>query len=478
MNDNEKLEILSLKDFFKKIENLDIPEYQRPYRWNYKTANVLLNDIIEAKNKNIEKYRLGTIILHNGKDKDNKEKHYIVDGQQRLTTLSILMYCIDERLKLEKKEKKVEKVEFLLKIKYNDLSYKAININYNFYKKRINDIETKEVEELKNYTLNNCEVVKIITELEQEAFQFFDSQNNRGKGLNPHDLLKSYHLREMNNMNPQNKIDLINQWENYDQDDLANLFKRYLYPILRWYKKRDGLNFSDKKIDIFKGIKEENTNNYAIYHKASNLFVEQFNKNNNCILLDIDELNQYQLTQPIIAGKRFFYYVLHYTNLLTEIEKKMEIFNARCKLENKDDKNSENYDIFPEIRTGDKYIKELYENVLLFFADRFGLGSINDSIMKKIYVYCYSIRLSMEKIGLNTLNNYAVGEISPHAELENTDTDMAIFEKISEMVSPDEMNLFIVPRLTTKVEGQAKSRGQEHILDLVNKWNGQGKTNE
>lgn len=460
MRDKKKLlelDILNIRDFFNE-KKLNIPHYQRPYRWNYKTANVLLNDIIEAKDKNIEKYRLGTVILH----KDNEEQYNIVDGQQRLTTLSILMYCIDEKLNPN------EEIKLLLNTKYSDLSYKSININYNFYKKRINDFNKNELENIKKYILNNCEIVKIITDSEQEAFQFFDSQNNRGKGLNPHDLLKSYHLREMNNMDIQNKTDLINKWEDYNQNELTNLFETYLYPILRWYKKRDGLNFSDKKIQIFKGIKEENTKNYAIYHKASNLFIEQFNKNGNCDLLDIDKLNQYQLTQPIIAGKRFFYYVLHYANLLKDVEKKMEDFNA---------KHSGN--IFPTKRYGDRYIKELYENILLFFADRFSLNSINDCIMKKIYVYCYSLRLSMEKIGLNTVNNYAIGEISPNAELEHTDTDMAIFEKISEIISPDEINLLMVPRLNIdNIKKQAEKRKQEHILNLVKDWNGIGEANE
>lgn len=453
-----ELDILNIKDFFNE-KKLNIPHYQRPYRWNYKTANVLLNDIIEAKDKNIKEYRLGTIILH----RDN-ESYNIVDGQQRLTTLSILMYCINEKLGLN------EEVEFLLNSEYSDLSYKAININYNFYKKRINDLEKDELKHLKDYILKNCEVVKIVTDKEQEAFQFFDSQNNRGKSLNPHDLLKSYHLREMNNMDIRDKTDLINRWEDYNQNDLTILFKRYLYPILRWYKKRDGLNFSDKKIQIFKGIKEKDTKNYAIYHKASNLFIEQFNKNGNCNLLNIDKLNQYQLTQPIIAGKRFFYYVLHYANLLKDVEKKMEDFNA---------KHLDLGNIFPNERFGDRYIKELYENILLFFTDRFSLELINDSIMRKIYVYCYSLRLAMKKIGLKTINNYACGEISSHAEFENADTDMAIFEKISEMVSPDEMDLLIIPRLNiNKIEEQAKERKQQHILKLVNEWNGLGCTNE
>lgn len=46
---------------------------------------------------------------------------------------------------------------------------------------------------------NLLEVVVITVEKQEEAFQLFDSQNSRGKALYPHDLLKAYHLREMNN---------------------------------------------------------------------------------------------------------------------------------------------------------------------------------------------------------------------------------------------------------------------------------------
>ena len=131
----------------------------------------------------------------------------------------------------------------------------------------------------KNYLFEHCSVVQIVTDSEQEAFQFFDSQNSRGKELDPHDLLKSYHLREMDDEEEDQKIRIINQWENVNQDDLKDLFKIYLYPLTQWYKGKSGLGYSSSKIDVFKGIKTTNVFNYAIYHKASNLFVEQFNAN-------------------------------------------------------------------------------------------------------------------------------------------------------------------------------------------------------
>ena len=464
---NVELGILSVKDFFNNPNKIEIPDYQRPYRWNHKTANTLLNDIIEAKEKELEKYRLGTVILHKD-EKNNEESVYnIVDGQQRLTSLSILLYCINENLSEE------SKVQTLLKCKYSDLSYNAVNINYNFYKTRINNYDKEELKGIRKYILENCELVEVVTGCEQEAFQFFDSQNNRGKSLRPHDLLKSYHLREMNKMDVSEKKDLINKWEDLDQKELAYLFEKYLYRILRWYKKRNGLNFSDKKIEIFKGIKQGNTNNYAIYHKASNLYVEQFNKNGNSDILSIEELNQYQLTQPIIAGKRFFFYILHYTNLLQEIKNKIDSFESSIK-EKKEILGEKS--IFPKDRIGDRYIAELYESILLFFADRFSLNSINNNVMRKIYVYCYSLRLSMEKIGLETINNYVCGEIPNRAKLEIDDKNngIAIFERIGEMTSSEGINLLVFPRFSEieLIQKQAKDRNQEHIFTLVCEWCG------
>ena len=59
-----------------------------------------------------------------------------------------------------------------------------------------------------------------MTDSEQDAFQFFDSQNSRGKALKPHDLLKSYHLREMVRDPEQLKIRLISDWEDMYQNAL------------------------------------------------------------------------------------------------------------------------------------------------------------------------------------------------------------------------------------------------------------------
>lgn len=150
------------------------------------------------------------------------------------------------------------------------------------------------------------------------AFQFFDSQNSRGKELAPHDLLKSYHLREMHDDSESEKVQIINLWENTSQKKLGLLFEKNLFPLVKWYKTQDGLNYSVKDIKTFKGIKKNNNYNFSVYNRAANLYIERFNDEGMYELTSGKRVNQFQLTQPLIAGKRFnhrySYFILYFTN--------------------------------------------------------------------------------------------------------------------------------------------------------------------
>jgi len=310
------------------------------------------------------------------------------------------------------------------------------------------ELPEDDYEKYKKYLLTKCTTVQIVTDSEQEAFQFFDSQNSRGKELAPHDLLKSFHLREMTSEVENLKVKIINRWEDVNQDDLDDLFKSYLYPLTQWYKGKDGLGYSSSKIDAFKGIKATNIYNYSVYHKASNLYVEQFNANGSSELLASKALNQFQLTQPLIAGRRFFYYTLHYGELLEKIQKKIKRFYKE--------------DEIPSRRSGDIYIKQLYECVLVFFADRFGLESLTKSVMQLLYSWSYSLRLTMHAVYPQTINKYSKGQ---HERL-NKGIDM--FTIISEMAEPEELKLIMLHE--PNIDNNNKK--YKAIRDLLHKWNG------
>ena len=426
----EELKITKIKDLL--TMDLTLPSYQRPYSWSVKSTNTLFIDTYEAFKDGINEYRLGSVILH----KEGSGKYNIVDGQQRLTTLSILLYCLgDDR-------------QSMLKEKYDKLSNDVIVTNFGVLYRRTNELPNKERQKYKDYLLNQCTTVQIVTNSEQEAFQFFDSQNSRGKELAPHDLLKSYHLREMNSEAENKKVKIINYWENIDQENLDDLFKSYLYPLTQWYKRKEGLGYSSSKIDSFKGIKGVNIYNYSVYHKASNLYVEQFNANGSNELLASRSLNQFQLTQPLIAGRRFFNYTLYYGELLEKIQKQINRFHEQ--------------DEIPSKRSGDIYIKQLYECSLLFFADRFGFESLTQSVMHLFYSWSYSLRLTMHAVYPQTINKYAIGQ---H---QRVNYGIEMFSAISEMTAPEELKLVVLNQPDIDNNNKEKYKA---VYDLLCKWN-------
>ncbi len=397
----DKLKIVNLSELIVEYgNNLKIPDYQRPYTWKKSTADTLFNDIYAAMKKNKD-YRLGSLILH----KDENGFYNIVDGQQRLTTTALILKALDDETK------------FLLENEVKAVSFKNIAENYKALESRVNALSDIEKEEYRNY-IKKCSFAIIITDKQEEAFQFFDSQNTRGKSLKPHDLLKAYHLREMNAVSEDIKKAVVKRWDNIDETHLADLFADYLYPVVRWHKKRNAVYYTAKNIDTFKGISREYKYNYALYHKRSVIFAEKIDKEFSDFLSN-KECNMFQLTQPVISGEYFFKYVFHYDKLLTEVKNMIAEYH----------KESEE---IPDYRTGDIYIKRLYECALLLFMDRFGIENMETSYMEKLYKWSYSLRLVMYAVRRESINSYANGN---NSNIYNG----ALFSKISEMNKPEDI---------------------------------------
>ena len=139
--------------------SLCVPIYQRPYKWTARNAIQLLDDIIDAKKNNKERYRVGTLILHKTK---GKNQYDIVDGQQRTITFSLLLKALGEK-----------EIKFLQqKIYDNEHNNHNIANNYNALYRRVglkseeNELaieHQREMERLKDYIVNRCELIVIIT---------------------------------------------------------------------------------------------------------------------------------------------------------------------------------------------------------------------------------------------------------------------------------------------------------------------------
>lgn len=395
-------QMIKAQDLFKK-EGLMIPEYQRPYKWTSKNVNQLVDDIVHHQNKSA--YRLGTIVFYRD-EKDGIERLNVVDGQQRTITLLLIALAINNNQgKLQEAMDKA-KIKPLASKWFNALEFKNIitlnNIrdNYREIERRVVDFDVSTV----LFFYEKCELVEVILQDVSEAFQFFDSQNARGKDLEPHDLLKAFHLREMADVSTeQERIQSVSNWENLNTDQLKIVFANFLFRIRNWSKGHSARSFTKDDADLFKGISPriKEPFPFADLYRIGHFYVEGYNQDFN---RNIDRKTlpyPFQIDQVIINGKRFFEMVDHYMAVSNNI-KAIESLSKEAK------------EIFETLdtyegrgRTGDKYVRNLFECCLIYYWDKFGAVDM-DRAVEKFFIWSYSLRLNMQNVQLASIDNYAL----------------------------------------------------------------------
>ena len=380
-------------------KQLMIPEYQRPYKWQAKHVNQLIDDIFNHRTKPC--YRLGTVVLHQDKESVNENKKQtlnIVDGQQRLLSLTLLCTILDGA------EKAISST--LLEHKFeSSVSIDNLKNNAQIISERVASLTAPEKQELLNFVLNKCELIQVTLDDLSEAFQFFDSQNARGKALAPHDLLKAYHLREMMDATTQTeRLHHVSLWEQgvNPDDDSANLHTimgEFLFRMRRWIDGDYGITFSRHNIDVFKGINLDNTQYaYVDAMLALDYAVETFNDDPARKWDKQTKSYPFQVEQVMINGKRFFEYIQHYmaihTSLFVGKEAKLASF-------------FNNYTRYSgSHRKGDSYVRNLFLCTVMYYYDKFG-----DVELKKAaqicYRWAYYLRLELQRIGMESVDNHA-----------------------------------------------------------------------
>lgn len=419
------------------FDSFRIPEYQRPYKWSVKNVNQLINDL-QTFRQNRE-YRLGTLVLH---------ENYIVDGQQRIVTLSLLLYVLFNRQEIVSEnlfQEVQDKIKtFWKRTKFrNEYSIAHVRENLSAIESRIEDLDSHFLE----FLLNNCQFVVVQLPQISEAFQFFDSQNARGKDLEPHDLLKAFHLREIKSFS-KNDSENITRWQEFSSDYLADLFLS-LYRIKRWSKGNGGREFTKNDIDVFKGISLD-AKRYPFYmqqiicHCFSNTY-------SNDIVRQIDKAKMefpFQLDQTGINGSRFFDMIQHYANLYSRIVQCNEYLPYKT-----DNESKTAYNIIYELnhynnrnRTGDIYVRQLFDCLLMYYIDRFGFEEIN-KVTKKIFMYVYRLRLMHFSIQLSTIDNEAVCGV--------------MFKTIRDAQTPYDIINLSIPTLNEDSEDIARNADQQ-----------------
>jgi len=196
-----------------------IPVYQRNYDWKRMQCITLFKDIETiAKDENRNSHFLGTIVYVEGDSTANLRQFIVIDGQQRLTSIMILLKAVldsteNEELKLEIKDcyltnrfsleplriklkpMKSDACNFqkLINNKIQDMEESQILLNYNLFMDLIkeSDLSSEEIYQ----GIQKLEIVYIQLAKEKENPQLiFESLNSTGLDLTQADLIRNYLL--------------------------------------------------------------------------------------------------------------------------------------------------------------------------------------------------------------------------------------------------------------------------------------------
>lgn len=292
--------------------SLSIPAYQRPYKWTQENLNAMLGDLRLYRDKSA--YRLGAVVFHHHNEK-GQEQLDIVDGQQRTLTLFLLVKAImDERangllredLKTQLGDLEPKINEFMVRQCFNsDISHHNLYQNFMAAKRAVARADFTEADI--DFLLNKCQLVTFVLSNVTEAFQFFDSQNARGRDLDPHDLLKAFHLREFAENEIHLKAQTVSHWESLESATLAKLFANYLYRIRNWVRGKSAQHFNKTRVGVFKGV---NLDQVGVYPYVESLriahhFVDDYNSQYHRRVDHQTMRFPFHLDQMVINGRRF-----------------------------------------------------------------------------------------------------------------------------------------------------------------------------
>ena len=344
------------KLFENKVYN--VPVYQRPYSWNSENVDTLLNDIFEAYNapdKN-EGYYTGNLLLHDRNEKINglATVYEVIDGQQRITTIALLLLALysiatlrggqdDDTYRDLKKFlwKKITK-------RQPEKEYKAVNLNstekkcfddlfnyafdhpdkiYDFAsgyetkspsekyvmdnfvkihdkisKDQIIDNNPDEILDYAKYVVENVRFIAIECRCNvSKVFSMFESINSKGKKLDEIDLIKTYIFSKLDE---DSYDEYLGKWGELiikTDNNLYDYFYTYIRAFITFYRQ-------NIKIVNFKAMSEYSLKNYFEKDNLCDTFKafidDMVNKVDYYIML-----SSYDKANSLINSKRFrFYY--------------------------------------------------------------------------------------------------------------------------------------------------------------------------
>lgn len=385
-----KIEQLNVKQFLEtgREEPFLVPDYQRPYSWGEEEIVTLFNDLllftegdVSKKNKNSnDTYFLGTVISF----KNENGEQEIIDGQQRITSLFLLLRAIYTKLKTFSKKtnlydellseiepilwKNIIKSEGAVKnvlisssvindegnnilkgILENGVTKEEANdrysLNYTLFQRLFDGLVYENpglMFEFVRYVLNRTLICPIITESQEGALNIFSTLNTRGMPLSESDIFKA---KIYNFLDDSQKNRFIERWKEltekaeYVNEDIQQIFYYYMFylraldgdsatttiGIRKYFSQNNFAKLFNKSL-----LKDLNSilDLWAVVVKKQSLENAKWSKNNQIIKM-LDVLSSYPnefWKYPVII-----YYLVHKEN--PEFEKRFLKFLKKLTIE-------------------------------------------------------------------------------------------------------------------------------------------------
>jgi uncharacterized protein with ParB-like and HNH nuclease domain len=243
-------------DFFFRI-----PDYQRPFAWDEKNFSELIDDLWTAQRD--QQYFLGTIVLHK---REGINTYDVVDGQQRLTSLLILIAVLrdligDEKFKeqlqgkITQEENKVDSIPEKPRIEVKDRAIfrelvlttdgtdttKRIEelaepgVRYlqaiRVFKETLCNHSQIDLEKFTQFVNQKCMIIYLSTSTFNDAFRLFTIVNDRGKQLRRIDILKAQNISPDAVVSDAIRDKLSKDWENLENDLGESILESILHLI-------------------------------------------------------------------------------------------------------------------------------------------------------------------------------------------------------------------------------------------------------
>ncbi len=457
-----KVSTCAYDKLFKRYTNIVVPEYQRPFRWDDEKVEELLTDFEEFFIKDPKlglEYYMGSILFYDNKKKKTLE---IIDGQQRLTTLLLIQYCLNGEL-----------------TDGQNLTYNSHISFYNIQKvKQFLEAKMSLLDDLNDLKfLKNIRLTVIISKNEDNAFAFFDSQNNRGVSLGADDYLKAYHLRSVKSENLQ--ATLAQEWEQVTFDSqkeknteagLLHLFYKILYRSRQWRGQSELI--PEQKEQILKAFQKQT------YKPRGDTYYDLFSGRNNQkydgVILNGQDKIEYQPTtnvsqentklpftirQPLYKGLNFFQFTQKYHSI------HQHIFSYNGNVTDSIVAVRKYYNSIYPINMS-IFLRHYMQLCLVMFYDVFGENEIDIAIkyfdyfigsirIEKYYVRRQAVRNSLKKEYSNNLL-----DVIAHAYLPEE-----IFNFISDQ--PKVKSIYENEKLDN--DGGVRSNYKNRVLAFFNK---------